>query len=221
MVDIFDEVSDDLRTERALRLARRYGLLVLAAAIAVVLGVAAQQAYLWYQGKQDQRAAAAYLAITAPIDSAGPNESDADRKTDAAKLMQFAGTAPAGYRTLATLRAAALYSDAGDDAKAEALWTKLGRDSGADPLLRDLANLLWAQHALGHAPDAEVTARLKPLEKTSNPYHALAQETAALLDLNAHKPDQAKAILAQIGSDPDAPQQVRARANLLLEQLNG
>lgn len=221
MVDIFDEVSDDLRAERTLRLARRYGLLVLGAAVAVVLGVALQQTYAWYQGKQDQKAAAAYLTITAPIDAAGPNQSDAERKQDAEKLTQFAASAPAGYRTLATLRAAALYSDAGDAAQAEKLWTRLGQDSGADPLLRDLANLLWAQHALGHAPDDAVMARLKPLVKTSNPYHALAQETEALLDLHAHKPDLGKALLTQIGSDPDAPEQVRARANLLLEQLNG
>lgn len=221
MVDIFDEVSDDLRAERALRLARRYGLLLLAAAVAVVLAVAAQQVYVWYQGKQNQKAAAAFLTITSPIDAAGPNLTDAARKQDAAKLMQFAASAPAGYRSLATLRAAALDSDAGDTAAAEALWTKLGQDSGADRLLRDLADLLWAQHALGHAPDADVRARLQPLVKTSNPYHALAQETEALLDLNAHQPDLAKALLTQIGTDPDAPEQVRARANLLLEQLNG
>jgi hypothetical protein len=50
VVDIFDEVSDDLRTERAARLFRRYGLLVLAAAVLVLLGVAAQQGWIWYQG---------------------------------------------------------------------------------------------------------------------------------------------------------------------------
>jgi hypothetical protein len=221
VVDIFDEVSDDLRTERALALARRYGGLLVILLVLVLVGVGAQQAYRWHQTQVNDKAATAFLALTAPIDQAGPNIANPQRLADAKSLMAFAGAAPDGYKTLAEFRAASLYNDAGQAAEAQALWTGIGRDTNADPLLRDLANLLWAQHALGTAPDADVLARLKPLAALSNPYHGLAQETQALLYLHEGNADLAKALFAQIASDPATPEGVRNRANGLLAQLNG
>jgi hypothetical protein len=221
VVDIFDEVSDDLRTERAARLFRRYGLLVLAAAVLVLLGVAAQQGWIWYQGQQANKAATAYLNITQPIDAAGPSLTNAQRTADAKQLTDFAATAPTGYQALARLRAAGLYADAGQLDMAENLWNQVGNDTATDPLLSGLANLLWAQHALGTAPDDQVAARLAPLTASQNPWHGLAQETQALLYLHQGKTAQAKALFSQLSSDPSAPDGVRNRADGLLAKLNG
>ncbi len=221
MVDIFDEVSDDLRTERAIKLARRYGGLLLLVLVLVLLGVGAQQAWTWYQTQQNNKAATAYLALITPIDAANGNLSKAQNLADAQALTNFAGAAPEGYRTLANLRAAGLYAAAGQNAQADGIWNNVADDTSADPLLRDLANLLWAQHALGNAPDADVLARLKPLTAESNPYHGLAQETQALVYLHEGNNDLAKALLSQIASDPAAPDGVRNRADGLLAKLNG
>lgn len=221
MVDIFDEVSEDLRTERAITLAKRYGGLLVIACVLVLLGIAGQQVYAWRQAKLNSQAAAAYLALTGPIDAAAGKLTNDQLKADAKSLTDFAATAPAGYRTLSRLRAAGLYADAGQTAQAEGIWNNIADDSGADPLLRDLANLLWAQHTLGTAPDAEVLARLKPLTAGQNPYQGLAQETQALLYLREGKTDLAKALFSQIASDPNAPDGVRNRADGLLAKLNG
>jgi hypothetical protein len=221
LVDIFDEVSDDLRAERAARMLRRYGGLLVIAAILVLLAVGGQQAWQWYAARQNQQAATAYLAITAQIDAQSDAITNAQRLTDAKKLQNFAASAPAGYRAIATLRAAALFADAGDNNAASDAWNQVAGDPGADPLLKDVANLLWAQHELGVAPDAAVLARLQPLTAPENPYHALAQETQALLYLNENKPDQAKALFSQLAADPAAPDGVRNRADGLLAKLNG
>ncbi len=221
MVDIFDEVSDDLRTERAARLLRRYGGLILAAMIAVLAGVAAEQGYAWYQGQRDNAAAANYMKLAAPVDNPPGQLSDQQRLDGARQLAAFANGAPAGYRTQARLRAAALYADAGQPNAAEALWDDVAGDGAADPLLRGLANLLWAQHALGTAPDDAVAARLAPLAAMSSPWHGLAQETQALLAMKQGKLDQAKALFSQISSDPSDPEGVRNRADGLLAKLNG
>ncbi len=222
MVDIFDEVSSDLRAERAERLLRRYGGLLIGAAILVLIAVGAQQGWEWYQGKQNNLAATKFLAITAPIDNAAAGSlSNAQLVADAKQLTDFANGAPAGYRPLARLRAAGLYADAGQLDAAEAQWDAVAADANADPLLRDVANLLWAQHALGTAPDDQVAARLAPLAATANPFHGLAQETQALMYLHEGKTDQAKALFSQIASDPSAPDGVRNRADGLLAKLNG
>jgi hypothetical protein len=221
VVDIFDEISDDLRAEQAAKLLRRYGALLLLAAVVVLLGVAGQQVWQNIQTRQNAAAATQFLAITGQIDGQGPGITNAQRDVYAQQLTGFAATAPAGYRTLARLRAAGLYADAGQTSNAEAAWDAVSTDSGADTMLRQLADLLWAQHALGTAPDVEVAARLQPLTGSENFWHGLAQETQALLYLHEGKTDQAKALFSQIASDPSAPEGVRNRADGLLAQLNG
>ena len=221
MVDIFDEISDDLRAEQAAKLLRRYGALLLLAAILVLLGVGAQQVWQNHQMRQNTAAATKFLAITGQIDTQGPAITNGQRTAYAQQLTGFAATAPAGYRTLARLRAAGLYADAGQASNAEAAWNAVSADTGADIMLRQLADLLWAQHALGTAPDGQVAARLQPLTGTENFWHGLAQETQALLYLHEGKKDQAKALFGEIASDPTAPEGVRNRADGLLAQLNG
>jgi hypothetical protein len=221
VVDIFDEVTEDLRTEQAIKLARRYGGLLVGAMVLVLAGVGGQQAYSWYQARQNDKAATTYLALTQAVDNPAAAANAAQAKTAAAALANFAVNAPEGYKTLADLRAAGIYAANSQTDEAEALWTGVSDDSAADPLLRNLATILWAQHALGTAPDADVLARLQPLTNSQNPYHGLAQETQALLYLNEGKADLAKALLSQIASDPTAPDGVRNRADGLLAKLNG
>jgi hypothetical protein len=221
VVDIFDEISDDLRAEQAAKLLRRYGGLLLLGAVLVLIAVAGQQLWQNYQARQNQAAATKYLAITSQIDAQAANITNAQRQADAQQLSGFAAGAPAGYRTLARLRAAGLYADAGQTDQAEALWNAVSADSGAEILLRQLSDLLWAQHALGTAPDVAVAARLQPLTGSENIWHGLAQETQALLYLHQGKTGQAKALFSEIASDPSAPEGVRNRADGLLAQLNG
>jgi len=219
VVDIFDEISDDLRTERALGLLRRFGGIFILAAVLVLLGVAGDQVWQSYQARQNNAAAVKFLGITQQIDALGIT--NPQQISNAAALTNFAASAPAGYRSLANLRAASLYAAAGRLNEAAGLWNNVSADEAADPLLRNLADLLWAQHELGVAPDDAVAARLAPLTVPENTWHGLAQETQALLYLHEGKTDQAKALFSQIASDPSAPEGVRNRADGLLAQLNG
>lgn len=221
MVDIFDEIAEDLRSERALTLLRRFGGLFIIAAVLALLGVAGDQLWLAYQTRQNNAAAVKFFGLTSQIDALGASITNNQRIVNAQALTQLAASAPAGYRTLADLRAAGLYTDAGQTDAAEALWNDVSADDAADPLLRQLADLLWAQHAIGWAPDDAVAARLAPLTVPENTWHGLAQETQALLYLHEGKTDQAKALFSQIASDPSAPEGVRNRADGLLAQLNG
>lgn len=221
MADIFDEISDDLRAERVARLLRRYGGIFLVVAVLVLLGVAGDQIWQSRVAKQNEAAAAKYAAITRRIDTLGGGITDKQRVENAAKLADFGKSAPPGYATLADLRAAGLYADAGQLKSAEALWDDVAANKKADPLLRQLANLLWAQNALGTAPDAAVKARLQPLLGAGNYWHGLAEETEALLYVHEGKTDKAKTLFKQIANDPSAPDGVRNRADGLLAQLNG
>ena len=221
-MDIFDEVAEDLRHDQAVQLAKRYGAWLLAACL---LGAGRRRRAAGRQncgrGRQAVKAAQQYLALTQSIDDPSLQLQPAQAGQAAAALNHFAAAAPEGYKTLADLRAAALYAASGQVQNAEALWTGVAEDGAADPLLRDLATLLWAQHALGTAPDADVLERLQPLALNGNPYHALAREAQALAYLHEGNDAQAKALFTQIVSDPDLPENLRNRDQALLASLNG
>jgi hypothetical protein len=219
VVDIFDEVEEELRAERAKNLLVRYGGVIVAACVIVVAITAGWQGWRWWQARQDMAAAAKYVAAMAQGEGAAMNAT-----ARAAAIAQFdplATTAPEGYRTLARLREAALKADAGDLTGAAGLWDQVAGDSAADPLLRDLASLLWAARQLDSLDPALLEARLKPLTTPDNAWRASASEQLALLDLRQNRPDAAKATLRRLAQDVTAPAGVRGRSSAVLGQLGG
>lgn len=219
MTDIFDEVNEDLRAERARTLLSRYGGALIGLAVLAVVATGGWQVWRWQQGKQADAVASTYFG--------GMKLADAPAgQTDAhARAMevfgQVANSPDAGYRTLARLRDAALRADAGDAAGALRLWDQVTGDAGADPLLRDLASLLWAEHQVDGGDPAAVAARLKPLSGPDNAWHGLAQEAQAMLDLRTGHADQARDVLRQLAADAGTPDGVRGRANMLLAGMGG
>ena len=221
MVDIFDEVDEELRAERAQQLLKRYAGVIVAVALLIVAAAAGWQGWHWYQARRDQAAAAQYLIA---MNLANAPAAGSSAATSSAAIVEFdrvVATAPEGYRTLARLRAAALKADAGDRQGAAALWDQVAADGSADPLLRDLASLLWALHLIDSADPSLLQDRLKALTAPDNPWHALANEQLALLDMRLGKTDQAKTMLRSLAQDTTAPNGVRGRAESLLNRLGG
>jgi hypothetical protein len=221
VVDIFDEVSEDLRAERAQRVLRRYGGLIIAVVLLVVAGAGGFELWRWYGARQDAAAANAYLAAMNLADTLPQGADAATRAPAIAAFQSVAASAPTGYRTLALLRLAALQAGAGQAAAAAATWNTLAGDAAADPLYRDLGNLLWAQQGVDSGDPALVEARLKPLLSPDNPWHQIAQEYDALLNIRTGKIDAARATLRVLATDPTAPEGLRGRAGGLLDRLGG
>ncbi len=220
MPDIFDELEEDLRAERAAQFWRRHANLIIGAALVVVLGVGAWQGWSWWQQRQAAQAATAYLAAERETAAQG-----ADLKAAAERFAAIAHEAPAGYRTLARLRAAALKAETGDRAAALALWDQVAQDSGADPLYRDLATVMFVLHSLD-APDADpaqLAARIAPLAAAGadNPWRASAQELAALVALKRGDREEARRGLQALAQDVTAPQGLRSRAGRIAAELGG
>lgn len=219
MVDIFDEVDEELRAERAQALLKRYAGVIIAAGALIIAAAAGWEAWRWWQAKQDRIAAQKFIAAMTVADSARSDA--AARKTAIADFNAIVPSAPEGYRTLARLRSAALEAQSGNLAGAEAQWNAIVTDADAEPLLRDLATLLWAEHQIDTGDPALLAARLKVLAEPGNAWRPLAEEQLALLDLRQGKTAPAKATLSRLANDLTAPAGVRGRAAELLEHLGG
>ncbi|MGC8524032.1 MAG: tetratricopeptide repeat protein [Acidibrevibacterium sp.] len=216
MSDIFQEVDEDLRAERARRLLFRYGGWLIAAALAVLAATGAFEYRQWRQRQADEKLAARYLdAVHAA--TAEP----ADTKQALAGFAAIIPEAGPGYRDLAALQQAALLAKTGHLPEALAIWDRLANASDTDRLLARLAALLSVQHQLDNGDPAMLATRLTALESPDDPYRALATEMRALLALRLGKRDDAKKIFSALLHDEAAPPGLRQRAGALLAELGG
>jgi hypothetical protein len=214
--DIFDEVEEEYRAERTKQFWRRFGPYAAVLLVVVAGAFAGWQGWEYWQRRQAQQASVAYLAAEAAATAPG-----ADAAVVAQRFGAVAAEAPAGYRTLARLRQAALQAAAGDRAGARATLDALASDSAADPLYRELASLLWVLHGLDDADPAVLAARIAPLTAEASAWRASARELAALVDLRRGQAAEAKRALTALSQDVTAPQGVRDRALRLAREIEG
>jgi len=212
--DIFTEVDEDLRRERALKLWKQYGNYVLAAAVAIVAGTAGYVAWQDYSRKQAESAAAQYVVALDEAKSA--NSADSGKA-----LASIAQGGPAGYAALARLEEAGLKANAGERAQAVELYRKIAADGGVNRELRDAATLLAALNMTDTASPADLDKELTSLAAPTSPWRYLAWEIQALAAAKAGQMVDARKLYSRISDDPEAPTSVRARAAEMLAALAG
>jgi hypothetical protein len=214
LADIFDEIEEDLRKERAKKLWDRYGWIVLVAAGAVVLGVAGWRGWQWHQAREAAAAADRFLAAAATAD-----QGEARAAIDT--FAELSRDAPAGYRVLARLREAAAKAKAGETAEAVVLYEALAGDASAPPLYREVATLLAVMHQIDQSDPAALAQRLAPLAAPGAAFRFSAQELQAVLALRRGDREGARTLLEALAGNEAAPQGVRRRAGEMLGALGG
>jgi hypothetical protein len=209
--DIFNEVDEDLRRDRALKLWQKYGNYVLAVAIAIVIGTAGFVAWRDYDRRQAEASAMKY--VTALDQARAP-----DAGAGAAALEAIARDAPAGYAALARLQEAALKARS-DPAAAAEQYRAIAVDTRVSPELRNAATLLAALNGIEATDPAAVERQVATLTTPGNAWRHLAWEIAALAAMKAGNAEQARALYTRIADDPDAPAGLRGRAAEMLAAL--
>lgn len=204
MSDIFREVDEDLRRDRATELAKKYGPYFIGFAVAIVLGTLAYQ--LWKSWDLDRRTkrSEAYAAALELV---------ADGETEAAlTALQELGEPDGGYGTLATFERARLLADDGRRDEALALWESLAAGDAGGPAMEGVARLFFAMHQIDDGDPDELRTMLQPLMVASNGFRPLAMELDAQLALREGDREKARQIYTEIADDLTAPPGLRARA---------
>ena len=211
MSDIFNEVDEDLRRDRALKLWQKYGNYVMAAAIVIVAGTAGYVAWRDYDRRQAETGALQYVTA---LDQARAQ----DAATGNAALSTVVRDAPAGYAALARLQEAALKARTDADAAAEQ-YRAIAVDTRVPVELRNAATLLAALSGMETADPAAVERQVTSLTTPGNPWRHLAWEIAAVAAMKAGNSEQARALYTRIADDPEAPPGLRGRAAEMLAAL--
>jgi hypothetical protein len=209
--DIFNEVDEEVRREQLKKLWERYGNLVIAAAVMVVLAVAAWRGYEYWQARQAAVAGSAYDAATVLADQGKHDEAEA-------AFAKLAGDGTAGYRLLARLRAAEELAEQ-DPKAAVAAYDAIAADNAGQPLLGNLAAIRAALLLADTAPYDEMTRRLDPLAQPNGAFRHTARELLAWSAWRTGDQAAARRWADAAKSDPEAPNALRARMDVLTTLL--
>ncbi|WP_298163175.1 tetratricopeptide repeat protein [Brevundimonas sp.] len=213
MTDVFEEVEEDIRSERLKRLARNW--LPIVGGILLVALVAALAWWGW-QSFQTSRAHAGSIAYQRGLEALQTGNS-AGAETAFAEAEKDGNGA---YKALALQQRAGLAVAANRIPDAIKLFDEAAKASG-DPILHDTAVyksvLLMMDNG---ATLEELEARLEPLTKEGRPMLPFAQEALGMARLQFNKPAEAREVFVLLTLGQDVPDSVRQRAQAAIGMID-
>lgn len=208
MSDIFTEVDDDLRQERAVQFWNKYRHWIIVGIVAILAGTSASVGWREYQQRQADAAGKEYKTALAQIQKGDQTGIDA--------LSSIAKTSD-HFEKLAQFQLAAKNLSAKEPEKALEWLMTLSQDK-SDPAASDLAALQASYIAIDLKKHDVANSLLMPLLSEGNAYRALALEAMLLNALQMGDKQKAKEwwdMLQPIADAADAPSGLKERLSLL------
>lgn len=207
MSELFDEVDEEVRRDQLKRLWDRYSIYIIAAAILIIAAVGGWRGYQYLEAK---KAAEAGAAFDAALDLSEQSKHD----EAAAAFDKLAATAPAGYRMLARLRAAAELATRDPQAGAK-MYDDIAADRSIGTEQQDLARIRAAGLLLDTESYPNMLQRLEAASKPDATFRHTARELLALSAWRANDTTAARQWLDMIAGDGETPSAMRSRAEAL------
>ena len=204
MADLFEEVEEQLRSDRYRTLALKAAPWVLGLVLAGLL------AWLGWWGWERYREGAMNKASEQYAQ--GLDALEQGRPADATRLFTQVSTSSAkGYRSLALMQLGGIQLTQSHTPAAVRLFDQAAA-AAPDDTVGDAARLKSAFALLDTAPEKDVEARLTPLLQDGRPYRVQAREALAFAKLMAGDLAGARGDFVIISGMLDAPEGARARA---------
>ena len=208
------EVDEELRHDRLQGLWNRYGWMLIAAALLIVLATAAWRGWEYYT---ERRAAAAGDSFMSAIELAKKGQHD----EAVAALEKLRDEAHGAYPALASLRIAGELESEGKAEDAIKAFDAIATDNNVDEVFRSIAQLRAGLLAVDHEDYAGVKKRLEQLAVAGGYYRHLAREALGLSAWKAGENTEALDWFQKIADDSESSSNIRARAALMLDMLAG
>ncbi len=213
MVDVFEQVEEELRSDRYKRLARTW--LPVAGGVLLVALVAALAFWGWdsWQTSKADKASVAYDRGLESLEANNPIGADA-------AFIQAAKDGNGAYKAMALSQRAGIALAANRVPEALALLDEAAKAS-SDPLLSDPAAYKAALLAIDSGETLEqIEARLAPIAKDGRPFSAFALEALAMARLQHGQVAPAREALVLLKNGLDTPEIVTQRADLAIAAID-
>lgn len=211
MPDIFDEVEEDLRRERAKKIWDSYAPVIVGVALAIVFAVGGWRIY---QHVQAQRAAADGDRYYGAMQLATQGQ----HEDAAAAFVKLAQDGTSGYRTLGRLRAAA-ETALRDPGAAVAAYDVFAADSSEPAGLRDIARIRAGYLLVDAGTYADAEKRVGSLADPADPMRNSAREVLGLSAWRSGDTANARKWLEAVTADAGTPDGFRQRAEVVLDLI--
>ena len=213
MADIFNEIEEDIRQDRAKVAWKKYGKYVIGLAVLIIAITAGNTGWVEYKKSVLIDQSDRFVAAIAKVDA-----NDDVAATDLfAKLSEDSGV---GYSMLSRFNLASLKIKSGDIDGAILIYQLLSNDNSIDKIYRDLAVILSVVNQIDDGNNKDLLTSLSPQLQEDAPWRFSAYELAAIITIKMGDIEQAKQYLTLITDDFAAPQAIRARAAERLKITN-
>tara|TARA_R110002012_G_scaffold60635_5_gene158877 strand:+ start:17594 stop:18331 length:738 start_codon:yes stop_codon:yes gene_type:complete len=212
VVDVFEQVEEELRSDRYKRLARTW--LPVAGGVLLLALIAALAWWGWqsWQTSQGDKASAAYDHGMEALESTNPVGADT-------AFTEAAAAGTGGYKALALMQRAGIAVTANKIPEAIALFDEAARAS-RDPIISDPAALKAAWLVMDTGDLADIEKRLEPLTAEGRPLRPFAREALALARLQHGKIAEARDIFVLLQRGLDVPDPIKQRAQVAISAID-
>jgi hypothetical protein len=203
--DIFREVEEDVRRERAQNIWKRYSVYIITALVLVFAGIGGWQLWQRHERQEREKLSDQFMAaqrITSPRDAA-------------TAFADLARTSKGGYGAVARLAQANAMFASGQGKQAIEIYKQIAAsDSGT---VGAVARLRAAWASADTATRNQLAELLKPFDQPENPWRQNAQEVLAYADYRALDMKAAQTKYAALAADPQSPDALKARARAMAD----
>jgi hypothetical protein len=205
--ELFDEVDEDVRRDQLKKLWDQYSIYIVAGAILIIAAVGGWRGYQYLEAKKAAELGSAFDKAV--------ELSEANKHSEAeAAFNDIAAKAPAGYRMLARLRAAAELASRDPQAAAK-MYDDIAADRSSGATERDLAKVRAAGLLLETISYPAMLQRLEAATTPQATFRHTARELLALSAWRAGDMAAARQWLELIANDGETPPGLRSRAEAL------
>lgn len=209
--NIFQEIDEELRSDRMRALWRRFAPYVIGAAVGVVVLVAVNEGWNWYHANNAAQSSDELYEAFELIDGG-------DLTAAQTQLDTLIADGSGSYPVLAQFRKAGVMAREGKVAEAVAAYDTLANNQ-SNPRLRELALVLAGTLMVDAGTLADVESRVGSIADEGNAMRNAAREALGLAQYKAGNFAAAQANFEAVVNDPMTQTSTRNRMGYYLAQL--
>ena len=207
MSDIFQEIDEDLRQDKAARLWKAYGKYVVSLAIFIILAIAGYR-FIEHINEENREQASELYELASEAGRTGDKKAAIELFSD----ERFNGTM--GYAIISKLKKATLAKSNNDPEGMAIVLKQIVTNEEIPSYLRNLARL----KLIASGSDNYIS-QLDALIEGDGPWKFLALELKGGMELEVGNLKEARSIFKELTIEADTPNNMRRRASEILKAL--
>ena len=212
MADLFQEIDEELRQDKASKLWSMYGKYIIAVVIIIIGSIAGYRFWQHDQIDKAEKASVIYESAMA-LGSSGDAQG-------AIKILSDPEVSKSpGYMALAKMQKANLALKIKDIDGAILTFQAIKNDDAVASIIRDLAHFNYILVRLKAKSETLEIRKLDELIQSNNPWRFMAKELRVSRALDNGNITLAETLLSELADDENTPDRLRGRMTELLKAL--